>query len=40
MNGEWCPIPYITTEKKSSNWLAPSAMNFLYKLKWYDLIKA
>ena len=40
MNGEWCPIPYITTEKKSSNWLAPSAMQFVYKLKWYDYNKA
>ena len=36
MNGEWCPIPYITTEAKSGNWLAPSAMNFIYKLKWYN----
>lgn len=39
MNGEWCPIPYITTEQKSSNWLAPSAMQFVYKLKWYEYDK-
>lgn len=39
MNGEWCPIPYITTEARSKSahpWLAPSAMNFVYKLKWYN----
>ena len=38
MNGEWCPIPYITTEsrdKATHTWLAPSAMDFVYKLKWY-----
>ena len=39
MNGEWCTIPYITTEARDSvshPWLAPSAMNFIYKLKWYN----